>query len=135
MRGIGAYVVAGLLVLASVPIYWKVYERYSDSHELRSVAKAVEIMPARRPSPGVSLPGRIGVGKDCPATGPDQCTTIDNSLAAVAALRGGNAKCVAGTIYRTYGHVIEPWPPGNLGCEDPYGMPPPRRGVGVQPLR
>jgi hypothetical protein len=122
MRGRGAYVVAVLLVLASVPIYWKVYERYSGAPARTASVQASGV--AR------SVPRTI----DCTSSRSADCIAFTNAMEATFALRDGRAKCVSGKIYRTYGHVIEPWPPGNLGCDDPYqGQR--RRGVGVQPLR
>lgn len=38
-----------------------------------------------------------------------------NASAAQEAMAHGRAKCVAGVVYSTADHVIEPWP-GNLHC-------------------
>jgi hypothetical protein len=48
-----------------------------------------------------------------------RCATGDgHAMCAVGdALSKGRAKCVAGIVYRTYDHVIEPWP-GNIRCSD-----------------
>lgn len=40
-----------------------------------------------------------------------------NESAALAAIEAHRAKCVAGVVYRTADHVIEPWP-GNVRCID-----------------
>jgi len=97
MRNGGAYVVAGLLVLASVPIYMKVYERYSDG----AVNAAVPVPP------------QVAVAHP-PAVRDKFVMTRDESNA-LNAITHGKAKCVWGVVYRTSDHVIEPWP-GHVTC-------------------
>ncbi|KJV34843.1 hypothetical protein [Luteibacter yeojuensis] len=41
-----------------------------------------------------------------------------NISAALDALSDGRATCVAGVVYATSGHVIEPWP-GHIRCDQP----------------
>jgi len=93
MRGAGAYVVAGLLVLASVPICMKVYERYDA---------AVPV-----PSQGVATH---------PSAVRDKFVMTQDEISALDAITHGRAKCVWGVVYRTSDHVIEPWP-GHVTCE------------------
>ena len=90
------YVLAGLLVLASVPVYVKVYERYSDKGDGRSPAPAVVVRDLVRPTTRKLVMSR-------------------NEDEALNALMMHQAKCVSGVVYRTADHVIEPWP-GRVRC-------------------
>lgn len=110
MRSFSYYVLAGLLVLASVPIY-----RAILSHRVQ--ADLVMTAPPRvAPDPPAFV--------DCSSQG-SKCAALVNIANAMAAIRTGRAKCVAGVVYRTADHVIEPWP-GNVACDDPYAFRGPR---------
>lgn len=95
MRPSAYYVIAGLLVLASLPIYRYIY--------LRAVRPDVPAPPsvtasrARAPVPSSRFVSLV-------------------QAEAAAAMRSGRAKCVAGVVYRTADHVIEPWP-GHVQCQ------------------
>lgn len=94
MRPSGYYVIAGLLVLASLPIYRYVY--------LRTVRpNVVESSQVDRPRPVVSGSRRLYM--------------TPNEVSAFRAIVSGRARCVAGVVYRTSDHVIEPWP-GGVRC-------------------
>lgn len=125
MKHAGHYLLAGLLVLATVPIYRFILTRNDQVVSAGSTFVRSSV---------VSAPGSRPV-VDCSSSHSAECVSFSNGMDATLALRDGRAKCVAGTVYRVYGHVIEPWPPGNLGCDDPYAMRRSARGVGVQPLR
>lgn len=94
------YVMAVALSLASVPIYVKVYERYSGSHsgsgEVAASAPAVAVHH-------VVAPGARNV------------VMTRNEDDALNALIVHRAKCVHGVVYKTADHVIEPWP-GRVRC-------------------
>lgn len=101
MRPSGHYVIAGLLVLASLPIYYYVYRR---------AVRPDVILPARvvpKPKPGSASSDRVFMTHD--------------EAAALDALGRHRAKCVEGVVYRIYDHVIEPWP-GGVRCFAPVGV-------------
>ena len=94
MRAAGQYVIAGLLVLASVPIYHYIYRR------------AVR--------PDVPPPVVVAAKSAAAPTVPQRFISMVQTDA-LAAMRAGRARCVAGVVYRTSEHVIEPWP-GHVQC-------------------
>jgi hypothetical protein len=110
MKATGYYVLAGVLVLATVPIYRFILNRGAQAEPVTAVAHwpaAVSASPAYL---------------DCDRTPADSnCVALANWREAEVALRAGRAKCVAGVVYRTSGHVIEPWP-GQVACDDPGGL-------------
>lgn len=95
MRPTGYYVIAGLLVLASLPIYRYIYLRAARPDDPAPSSATA----SRAPTP--VLPTRFVSLVQAEAT---------------AAMRAGRAKCVAGVVYRTADHVIEPWP-GHVQCQ------------------
>jgi len=113
MKAAGHYAFAGLLLLASVPIY-----RYILAHRVEAGSAVAA------PVVAVRLPEAVPY-VDCRVASSAECSERVNAANAYAALREGRAKCVAGVVYRTADHVIEPWP-GNVSCDDPYGFRRPR---------
>lgn len=101
MRSTGLYVLAVLLTLATVPIYRYIYHRAVRADQVvanPATATSVRLEPARS----------------------RRFAMTPNEQAAYNAMAVGRAKCVAGTVYRTSDHVIEPWP-GNVRCLDENG--------------
>lgn len=94
MRPWTYYAVAAGLLLATVPIYQYIYRRAIQSETLTVVAHPMSRPPKARPSRVLMTP---------------------NESNAYDAIKLGRARCVAGIVYRTFDHVIEPWP-GNLRC-------------------
>lgn len=97
MKSAGYYVIAALLVLASLPIYWAI------------------LHAGDRPVSGV--PAHVGLAsaaRESSSTVSHKVLTADEA-AAMAGLTSGRAKCIRGVVYRTYDHVIEPWP-GGVRC-------------------
>jgi len=93
MRPSGYYVIAGLLVLASLPIYWYIYLR--------------AVRPDNLEASHVDAPHSVSVSRRFYMT--------PNEVSAFRAIVAGRARCVAGVVYRTSDHVIEPWP-GRVRC-------------------
>lgn len=98
MRPSTQYLFAILLVVASIPLYMVLAR--SDGNRGGSATAPVAI----RPSPGVSSP-------------PKHVSMTANEAAAFEAIGAHRARCVAGVVYRTSGHVIEPWP-GRVACSE-----------------
>lgn len=114
MKHAGQYALAGLLVLATVPIYHFILTHRAQGDPVASVpVRAVHSTP--------EPPSYV----DCRVVSSAECSQLVNTANAFAALREGRAKCVAGVVYRTADHVIEPWP-GKVACDDPYGFRSPR---------
>lgn len=105
MRSTGMYLLAALLTAATVPIYIYIYHRAIRPDIVTQLPRAV-------PVPGVTYADR--------AHDHDRPTVLSpNEYRAMEALGSGRAKCVAGVVYRTSDHVIEPWP-GHVRCTS-YG--------------
>lgn len=116
MRHLGHYALAGLLVLATVPIY-----RFILTHRDQGVPVAVSAVHGSLSPPlFTAVPLRTYNETNCYAE-PSKSECVD-AFKMVEAMRTGRARCVAGVVYRTSDHVIEPWPPGNVQCTDTYGF-------------
>lgn len=100
MRSTGLYVLAALLTLATVPIYRYIYHRAARPDS------SVEVL--RKTPPAAPVHSRM------------LYMTPDES-SALEALNKHRAKCVGSVVYRTYDHVIEPWP-GHVRCLAPEGV-------------
>lgn len=101
MRAGYAYLLAAGLVLATVPVY-----RFILHHRAASASH-------------LAVPVSVPVGyRQSPVYSKAESE-------ADAALMSRRARCVAGVVYRTYDHVIEPWP-GNVRCEGDPGYVVPR---------
>jgi hypothetical protein len=87
---------AGLLVVSAVIAYVVVNDR--DDAPPAHQATAARTTQATRP-----MPARMA------------SVPRSNASAAQEAMAQGRAKCVAGVVYSTADHVIEPWP-GNVHC-------------------
>ena len=109
MRSFLLYGLAVLLVAASIPIYM-------------AISKARGLSPSQPPVSLVASPV-LQVDRNF-VSGPRECLAGDsrNMCQALFAVMHGRAKCVAGVVYRTYDHVIEPWP-GNVYCPDYSAKP------------
>ncbi|SKB73658.1 hypothetical protein [Luteibacter sp. 22Crub2.1] len=94
------YALTALLVLASVPIYWAIWHRSFGV-----------------PSPRPESSSRVVVRP----VSERRASLTWGEAAAMHALEARRAKCIAGVVYRTYDHVIEPWP-GGVRCVAPYGV-------------
>jgi hypothetical protein len=110
MKGVLYYPLAGFLVLASVPIYRSILSHRPGSGLV--VGPSASSAVADQPLAAI----------DCSSSVSSECVSMRNGMEAMFALREGRAKCVAGRIYRVYDHVIEPWPPGDLGCDSDSGL-------------
>jgi len=100
MRSTGLYVLAALLTLATVPIYRYIYHRAARPDS------SVEVSP--------KVPSAAPAHRRMVYMTPDEASAFE-------ALNKHRAKCVEGVVYRTYDHVIEPWP-GHVLCFAPEGV-------------
>lgn len=103
MKPVFAYSLATVLVLVTVPIYRFMLDRRSSPP---SVAVAAPVVHSAGPSGAVPRYSRFEAEAD-------------------EALMARRARCVAGVVYRTYDHVIEPWP-GDVRCQGDPGYVVPR---------
>jgi hypothetical protein len=97
MKDVVYYALAGLLVLASVPIYRSIL---SHRAQVDSVTSA-PALSVDTPVPSSARSRRVVMTR--------------NESEASDAIQAHRAKCVAGVVYRTADRVIEPWP-GHVRC-------------------
>jgi hypothetical protein len=119
MKASTYYVLAGLLVLATVPIYHSILSRRDRGESVTPTVMH------RRSSATSALPAaRASYNETSCYAEPSKPECVD-AFKMVDALKTGRAKCVAGVVYKTSDHVIEPWP-GHVLCTDPYSPRLPR---------
>jgi len=107
MKPFHYYLIAALLLVGSMPIYHSILTHRSGDSVIASPVSPP--LPSSPHSPTHSIQPEA-VAYSCEKE-PDAPPCVLERAA-----REGRAKCVAGVVYRTYDHVIEPWPPGNIRC-------------------
>jgi hypothetical protein len=96
----------GLLAFlgSALPIYVRFFR--VDVHSSASTVESAVSQPAAAGSIGRREPGAHQV-----------LSMTADEQSAMDAMERHDAKCVEGVVYRTYGHVIEPWP-GHVRCAE-----------------